>query len=281
MGEETNKQKMDNYIAKSDTIGGSLFEFEYYEQSDTVTVIKMRKDKEGAIKIPRFVSNIKILAWNEECYECDIYIPEGCRIDMPKNKFEYGISFYAKSINVESKHKEYSSKNGVLYSKDKTQLLAYPRNKKDDKYIVPSSVYIIGDYAFQRSYILNKIKLSKNLLQIGKNDFEKNILFSINTENEMFKCINGSLYSKDGNILYCLYGRQYNDIKVEEGTVLVKEQSICGRYAKLYLPLSLKYIEKSFMLFSKNSTFFTEIIVSESMRKQLKKYEKGFKITYY
>lgn len=281
MGEKTNGQRMEEYKLKAGVLGVYQFEFEYYEPNDIVCVVKMRKDNEGAIKIPRFVGNIKISAWNEECYGCDIYIPEGCRIEMPKNKFEYGISFYAKSINVESKHKEYSSKNGVLYSKDKTQLLAYPRNKKDNKYIVPSSVYIIGDYAFQRSYILNKVNLSKNLLQIGKNDFEGNIIFSINTENEMFKCINGSLYSKDGNILYCLYGREDNDIKVEEGTVLVKEQSICGRYGKLYLPSSLKYIEKSFMLFSKNSIFFTEIIVSESMRKQLKKYEKGFKITYY
>ena len=52
------------------------------------------------------------------------------------------------NISVESGSNYYSSKDGVLFNKDKTTLVQYPNGKTATSYTIPSSVYTIGDHAF-------------------------------------------------------------------------------------------------------------------------------------
>ena len=51
------------------------------------------------------------------------------------------------SINVEPNNANFSSENGVLFNKDKTILLQYPRGKQG-AYTIPNSVTTIGSHAF-------------------------------------------------------------------------------------------------------------------------------------
>ncbi len=51
-------------------------------------------------------------------------------------------------INVADKNAMYSSKNGVLFNKDKTTLICYPAGKSDPSYTIPNSVTTIGEWAF-------------------------------------------------------------------------------------------------------------------------------------
>ena len=281
MGEKTNGQRMEEYKLKTDVMGGSLFELKYHEQIDMVEVEEMIADSHGDIKIPPFVGCISQFAWNVNCNESTIYIPKNCLIDFPESIDIMGISNYTKHIEVDAEHKNYISIDGVLFSKDKTQLLAYPNYKEDVEYKIPSSVYSVGDYAFTCNNFLKKLSISKKLVLIGQNSFNRDTKFVVNKDNEMYKSLRGSLYSKDGKTLYYMYGEQYKDIKVEEGTVLIKEQWEEGDYGTLYLPKSLKYIEKSYMLFDEYSVWFDEIMAPKEIKKQLKEYEKDFIITYY
>lgn len=279
--EKTNGQRMEEYKLKAGVLGVYQFKFKYYEENDIVEVEEMIADSHGDIKIPPFVGRISQFAWNVNCYESTIYIPKNCIIDFPESIYIMGISNYAKHIEVDAEHKEYISIDGVLFSKDKTQLLAYPNYKEDVEYKIPSSVYSVADYAFEYNNFLDKVGISKKLVHIGQNRFKRETRFVVNRENEMYKSVRGSLYSKDGKILYYMHGKQYDDIKVEEGTVLIKEQWEEGDYGTLYLPKSLKYIEKSYMLFDEYSVWFDEIMAPKEIKKQLKEYEKDFKITYY
>lgn len=281
MGEKTNGQRMEEYKLKAGPLCVFQFKFEYDETNDIVRVVEMRADKEGAIKIPPFVGVIDELAWNIECKESTIYIPKNCWIDFPVYNLSLGISAYTKHIEVAAEHKEYISIDGVLFSKDKTQLLAYPAYKEDVEYKIPSSVSSVEDYAFSYNHFLKKLGIAKKLVHIGQNKFNRDTKFVVNKENEMYKSLYGSLYSKDGKTLYYMYGEQYNDIKVEEGTILIKEQWEEGDYGTLYLPKSLKYIEKSYMLFDEHMVWFDKIMAPKEIKKQLKQYEKDFNITYY
>lgn len=281
MGEKTNGQRMEEYKLKADVLGLNQFNFEYYEAKDYVMVMDMRVDSNGDIKIPKFVSSISQFAWNEKCNEATIYIPKNCIIDFPESIDIMGISDYTKHIEVDAEHKKYISIDGVLFSKDKTQLLAYPKYKEDAEYKIPSSVYSVGDYAFVYNHFLNKVSISRKLVHIGQNMFNRKTRFAVDRENEMYKSLRSSLYSKDGKTLYYMYGEQYKDIKVEEGTVLIKKQFDEGDYGKLYFPQSLKYIEEPDMLFDKYTVWFDEIMAPKEIKKQLKEYEKDFKITYY
>ncbi len=54
----------------------------------------------------------------------------------------------------------YSSKDGILYSKDKSSLLCYPANKSGDSFTVPDSVKEIGISAFLNNKNLKNVKMS-------------------------------------------------------------------------------------------------------------------------
>lgn len=51
-------------------------------------------------------------------------------------------------INVDSSNLNYSSVDGVLFSKDGTQILAYAKDKKQTTYEIPNTVKVIGSYCF-------------------------------------------------------------------------------------------------------------------------------------
>ncbi len=60
------------------------------------------------------------------------------------------------TISVAADNAKYATENGVLYNKDKTELLCYPQNKANDYYIVPSNV-TIHDNAFDDAKNLDAI----------------------------------------------------------------------------------------------------------------------------
>lgn len=56
-------------------------------------------------------------------------------------------------INVDTKNANYSSEGGVLFNKDKTQLIAFPAGKTDKSYTAPESVREIVGQAFWNAAI--------------------------------------------------------------------------------------------------------------------------------
>ena len=50
------------------------------------------------------------------------------------------------TITVNEQNQTYSSKNGVLFNKDKTQILCYPRGKTETSFTIPATVTLLTDY---------------------------------------------------------------------------------------------------------------------------------------
>lgn len=73
-------------------------------------------------------------------------------------------------INAEN---EYVScdENGVLFNKDKTELLRYPSGKTESAYIVPDTAKKIGTSAFEDSTALTDITIPPSIEYIGTNAF--------------------------------------------------------------------------------------------------------------
>ena len=70
------------------------------------------------------------------------------------------------TINVDGNNSKYTSVNGVLFSKDKTKLIAYPEGKSDSNYIIPNGTKTIGESAFQCA------KFSQVTIPTSVNTFE-------------------------------------------------------------------------------------------------------------
>ena len=75
-------------------------------------------------------------------------------------------------IEVDAKNTEYSSQNGILYNKDKTNIVAYPGGKTEAVFSVPSTVTIVGTIAFYSNCNLKEIKLPSNVKLINDYAFE-------------------------------------------------------------------------------------------------------------
>ena len=71
------------------------------------------------------------------------------------------------NIYVDISNVNYLSKDGILFSKDKTELVCYPIEKNASSYIVPNGVISIGDVAFGGCISLTEIIIPNSVTSIG------------------------------------------------------------------------------------------------------------------
>ena len=77
------------------------------------------------------------------------------------------------SIEVSDNNKNYSSLNGVLFNKNKTELITYPagKGKTDSDYVIPNSVTSIGSSAFYNCTSLTSVTIPDSVISIGSSAF--------------------------------------------------------------------------------------------------------------
>lgn len=76
-------------------------------------------------------------------------------------------------INISPDNKYYSSVNGVLYNKDKTEIIYYPPAKAGKSYTILDTVTAISDGCFKYNLYLEEINLPNNIKKIGNYSFQK------------------------------------------------------------------------------------------------------------
>ena len=96
------------------------------------------------------------------------------------NSFQYTI--YLKNITVDSNNNNYSDISGVLFNKNKTNLIQYPLANTITSYAIPSSVTSIEANAFNGAIHLIQIKVPSSVTMIGDSAFER----IINLESVIF-----------------------------------------------------------------------------------------------
>lgn len=131
------------------------------------------------IIFPETVKTIGANMFSE--YVESITIPSGCTAIEGDEPFMSCTSL-REIIVTEGGDGEYSSIDGVLYNKDKTVLIAYPVQKSDTEFKVPSSVTDIAISAFYYNAFLESADLS-GVKNIGSCAFEgcvslKSVIFS-------------------------------------------------------------------------------------------------------
>ena len=125
-----------------------------------------------------------------------------------------GAFFYCrtKNIEVDEKNTAYASQDGVLYNKEKTEIICCPQQKKGE-FIVPNSVTSVGSWAFADCLYLTNILLPAHMTKIGA----------------------GAFYSCDG----------ITSITIPEGVTEIGKEAFCGceKLGSINLPSNVTRIE--------------------------------------
>ncbi len=100
--------------------------------------------------------------------------------------------FNLSQINVSSANTDYSSVDGVLFNKSKTELVQYPLGKTDGSYTVPDTVSEIKTYAFMYCENLKSVVFPSGLKTIGTSAFDHSGLTDVEIPESMTRIYSGS-----------------------------------------------------------------------------------------
>ncbi len=125
------------------------------------------------ITIPDSVTDIEALAFQNCSSLTSINIPKGVSY---MGDFTLGGNIFAgcselKEINVDSENPNYTSDGGVLFNKDKTEIVIYPVGIEYESYVIPSGVTSIHEYAFEYCLNLKSVEIPESMTSISQNAF--------------------------------------------------------------------------------------------------------------
>ncbi len=140
------------------------------------------------------------------------------------------------SIVVDEGNANYTSLDGVLFSKDGKTLVKYPSGKTDAEYIISDAVTSIGSYAFADCTNLKILTMSDSITKVGTYAFENcNNLSRVNVSDIAKWCqieFGTSLVTSGCNPLEygALYvnGERIVDLVIPEGITTIKRATFRG-----------------------------------------------------
>ena len=168
--QKQNEAKMDVYMDFWYDVGDSRILYDY-GNGDIITVATDAEEFTVPTKISdetvtklnasafRSCKNLKTININNNIKT----IYTGYSAEMPNSFFSCAS---LEKINVDENNENYASVDGVLFNKDKTELIAYPAGKKETSYTIPASVKTIGKSAFAHAANLNNIVIPNSVKKI-------------------------------------------------------------------------------------------------------------------
>lgn len=82
-------------------------------------------------------------------------------------------------VEVSLDNKYFSSDNGILYNKDKTVLLYYPKAKKENSFTITGKTKTISEYSFYSNEYLKNIVIDSGVVYIEQSAFKKSNIESV------------------------------------------------------------------------------------------------------
>lgn len=200
--------------------------------------------------------------------------------DMGKNE-----TFTA--FEVAKGNEYFKAVDGVLYSKDMTRMVAYPRGKGDVYFEIPEGITQIDEMAFSRAYYLKKVILPDSY--VITDDLPENILnqdanslsgalyvytsvdeIGVKDTNTNYTTVDGILYSKNMTCVYYIPNKYTGDVnipesvrKIEKGCMFAANKGNTN-WNNIYIPPTMVYMDENTVEFL-NKYFKGYVIMDNSI----------------
>ena len=213
---------------------------------DGTKVVKCPEGKTDGVGVPEGVKKINSGAFANNASLTDVVLPEsvekidnfaflGCpnirRIFLSKNVYSIGSNVFTglealETIDVDEGNAKFSSKDGVLFSKDGEMLYRYPAAKAGD-YAIPEGTKGIYYASFSETAKLTSIKVPASLETFAPEAFDgwsRNLKsVDVDADNQTYKSVDGVVFSKDGYMIVFYPSGKSETYNVPEGTMTIGE----------------------------------------------------------
>jgi len=198
-------------------------------------------------------------------------------------------------ICVSDENQHFSSENGILFNKDKTEIIKYPSAIEEDLYVIPQSVITVGEYSFEKAIYLytttigknvqniengafsgcvclENVEISENVVSLGENSFSgclgiSSVYFGKSLasigDNAFRDCRNLSFVSWNDSIssvgAYAFYGTNLPFVIVPKSVVSVGDNAFGYAYTSRY------EIKDNFIIYGENGSSAEEYADSEGI----------------
>ena len=197
-------------------------------------LIKARSNTSGTCSVAPGTKTIAAHAF-ESCDDISC-------IAIPKSVTNIGDEaffscFDLRDINVDADNAYYCSDNGILYNKEKTEIIRLPKEKAGTSFTIPNGVTKIVDGAFEYCQSLIRIIIPNGVSEIGNDAFSQcNKLTSIKIPSSVTSIGSGAFY-------YC---SQLTDMSIPDGVTEIGENTFyyCSKLKSITIPNSLMIIDR-------------------------------------
>jgi len=142
--------------------------FTYTVSNGEATITDCNESISGDVTIPTTLGGYPVTSIGDSAfYNCSSLTS----ITIPDSVTSIGyLAFYScfslASIDVKNSNMSYCSEDGVLFNKDKTELIRYPEGKWDGTYTIPNGVNSIAKYAFSFNQSFSEINIPDSVVSI-------------------------------------------------------------------------------------------------------------------
>ncbi len=213
---------------------------------DGTQVVKCPEGKTDGVGVPEGVKEINSNAFAYNASLTDVVLPEsvekidnfaflGCpnirRIFLSKNVSSIGSNVFSgiealEAIDVDAANAKFSSRDGVLFSKDGEMLYRYPAGKAGD-YAIPEGTKGIFSSSFGETARLTSIKVPASLDNFNPAAFDgwsRNLKsVEVDANNRTYKSVDGVVFSKDGYMIVFYPSGKSATYNVPQGTMTIGE----------------------------------------------------------